>query len=449
MPDFYSSDIFKAQLIANLKTGNMILDTLIVSIIISFIGWIVNKIQTFNFADYRHNLNKYKLTIKTFPKYNGRQFITTNLKSVLYELQEEKISFYEKVGIYDQFEDLIYFPITKYTKINDEIFITSNKEICEIYDSDTNKMISKEICFIHLWSNVSLEVLDKYVLDCLEKYKKKLSRERYQNKIYKIQDFKNEEYQMTNFETNRTFKSVFFEEKERFLKYLDFFTQQTVWFDSKECPRHLGILLHGEPGCGKTSFIKALAKETKRNIVSINLSNVKTNRDLESIFTYKFYSDSTFENYIYVLEDIDCMCDVVLDRTLLPEENPDKKDKKDKPIIEMIEKDKLNLSGLLNVIDGMIEMPGRIIVITTNHVDKLDKALIRPGRVDFKIEMKKATRQVIGSILQQFYNESIDLSILEKVHDYEKTPAEISDIVKNSFFLGHSLMECVKNIKQR
>merc|ERR1711862_960630 len=50
-----------------------------------------------------------------------------------------------------------------------------------------------------------------------------------------------------------------------------------------------------------------------------------------------------------------------------------------------LKKDKLNLSGLLNVLDGVVDTPDRILIMTTNHPEQLDPALIRPGRIDKKI----------------------------------------------------------------
>ena len=62
--------------------------------------------------------------------------------------------------------------------------------------------------------------------------------------------------------------------------------------------------------------------------------------------------------------------------------------------------DKITLSYLLNLFDGLIETPGRIIIITSNYPDKLDKAFIRPGRIDVTLELKRASVDVIYSMLK-------------------------------------------------
>ncbi|KAE9565851.1 hypothetical protein CGMCC3_g17969 [Colletotrichum fructicola] len=58
----------------------------------------------------------------------------------------------------------------------------------------------------------------------------------------------------------------------------------------------------------------------------------------------------------------------------------------------------LSLSGLLNVLDGVASQDGRVLIITTNHIEHLDNALIRPGRVDKKIEFELADAEVIHKL---------------------------------------------------
>jgi len=62
----------------------------------------------------------------------------------------------------------------------------------------------------------------------------------------------------------------------------------------------------------------------------------------------------------------------------------------------------VTFSGLLNAIDGIGAQEGRLLFMTTNHIDRLDPALIRPGRCDIKIELKKATRGMISRMFDRF-----------------------------------------------
>jgi ATPase family associated with various cellular activities (AAA) len=170
----------------------------------------------------------------------------------------------------------------------------------------------------------------------------------------------------------------------------------------------LGLLLHGEPGTGKTSLIKAVAHYTGRthytgrNIVNINLANIAINAALHKIILNKMYQFSSgdakrldFDQLMFVFEDIDAGAkEVVMDRNMLAKieaEKASKKNYKDKDMAEDAavlyrrrsygrsdreSKDKLNLSGLLNVLDGVVETPGRIIIFTTNCPEMMDPALI-------------------------------------------------------------------------
>ena len=139
------------------------------------------------------------------------------------------------------------------------------------------------------------------------------------------------------------------------------------------------MLLHGPPGTGKTSLIKAIAHATRRHVVNVPLSRVRTNQRLyDMLFDGRFETASeTFEvppdKCVFVMEDVDACSDVVLDR------GGDRKDGK------APRGDELSLAGLLNALDGIVEAPGRIVVLTSNHPEKLDPALVRPGRVTMKL----------------------------------------------------------------
>ena len=88
--------------------------------------------------------------------------------------------------------------------------------------------------------------------------------------------------------------------------------------------------------------------------------------------------------------------------------------------------DKLTLSCILNTIDGVLENYGRILIITTNYVDKLDRALIRPGRIDMKVNFTKANPEMCRDIVENFFETTISKDI--KFSDQKHTPAEILEI---------------------
>jgi len=130
------------------------------------------------------------------------------------------------------------------------------------------------------------------------------------------------------------------------------------------------------------------------------LANVPTNTTLRKIFFNKKYHLSAdegdyknfgFDQVIFVLEDVDAGArDVIMDRAMLAKARSEGKDKQEtgnEHATSIQPKDKLNLSGLLNVLDGVVETPGRMVIMTTNCPEILDPALIRPGRIDKILEL--------------------------------------------------------------
>lgn len=213
-------------------------------------------------------------------------------------------------------------------------------------------------------------------------------------------------------ENNKTFDLIFHPEIDEIVKLVDDFTNKRGRFGIKGFPYKLGFLLHGKPGTGKTSFIKALRAHTNRHIINVSLSKIRTNQQLiDLMFNTRLplRDDSandmyiTYDNVIYVLEDIDVLSNIVKDRSLQKKDDKyiDDSDNEDdinnisdeelrhdiRSTKRAIVTDKLNLAGLLNVLDGVIETPGRIVVMTTNHPEQLDPALIRPGRINKSIHM--------------------------------------------------------------
>jgi hypothetical protein len=172
---------------------------------------------------------------------------------------------------------------------------------------------------------------------------------------------------------------------------------------------------------------------TKRHGIDIKLSKKFNMNSLrEVICDDEINSDIIIpqNNRILLFEDIDAMGDVVKDRDL-PKEQQDvdieakikealfKKSKRgsrksmdeNDSIFQEASNDNNNLSYFLNILDGLHECPGRIIIMTTNKPEYLDKALIRPGRIDFKLNMTKASIDDIKDILNFYWKTNLSLTI--------------------------------------
>ena len=98
--------------------------------------------------------------------------------------------------------------------------------------------------------------------------------------------------------------------------------------------------------------------------------------------------------------------------------------------------EKLSLSCLLNILDGILETPGRIIVMTTNYPELLDKALIRPGRIDLICQFTKCTNEMIIEFIETFYDIILTYGEIQKImalENYKYTPAELTKILFENF----------------
>ncbi|KAL5072020.1 hypothetical protein RYX36_022907 [Vicia faba] len=166
-------------------------------------------------------------------------------------------------------------------------------------------------------------------------------------------------------------------------------------------PWKRGYLLYGPPGTGKSSLVAAIANFLKYDIYDIELTNVKTNAELRKLLI------GITSKSVVVIEDIDCSVDLTGQRKTDSEngnekdEGNDENEKDDKSKVvaaSMIQlkaeanrnkTSQVTLSGLLNFIDGIwsASTGERLIIFTTNYVEKLDKALIRRGRMDMHIEL--------------------------------------------------------------
>lgn len=251
-------------------------------------------------------------------------------------------------------------------------------------------------------------------------------------------------FMMTPFVTNKSLSNLFGEHIDIIKNRLVLFKDEK-WYAEIGIPRTLGIMMSGPPGAGKTSTIKAIANDTSRHIFTIKLSEKTTTEQLKRLFYTDIATCSQEGNLssliipqkerLYVFEDIDCLSTIVLDRKSLhveEEKVPEKGtieynnymyDKKNKP--EKNE-DKLTLQFLLNLFDGILEIPGRIMILTSNYPEKLDKALIRPGRIDINLVLDKCSENMIIQTFYNFYKKTIKKEDIEGVLI---TPAQLQNIL--------------------
>jgi len=155
-------------------------------------------------------------------------------------------------------------------------------------------------------------------------------------------------------------------------------------YERRGIPYKRGQCYYGPPGTGKTTLVKSIAKEYGFNIFSINLNK------------------STDEDILYLLREIDP------GSILLFEDIDSFFDGRKK--IGIKGKDSgVSFSGFLNALDGVVELDGILVIITTNHIEKMDPALMRAGRIDTKVEISYSSGREISEYLSIFYNQKIDI----------------------------------------
>ncbi|GJT44489.1 AAA+ ATPase domain-containing protein [Tanacetum coccineum] len=181
-------------------------------------------------------------------------------------------------------------------------------------------------------------------------------------------------------------KKAIMDDLDLFLKRRDFYKRL-----GKAWKR--GYLLYGPPGTGKSSLIAAIANYLKFDIFDLQLMNIGGDSSLKKLML------RTSNRSILVIEDIDCSIQLPGRKGITTSTLPDAHYK---PVRDP----QFSLSGLLNFIDGLWSCCGdeRIIIFTTNHKERLDPALLRPGRMDVHIHMSYLTTDGFNTLAANYLN---------------------------------------------
>ncbi|AJU61644.1 AIC_G0012180.mRNA.1.CDS.1 [Saccharomyces cerevisiae] len=216
--------------------------------------------------------------------------------------------------------------------------------------------------------------------------------------------------------------------KEGILDDVYDFMKNGKWYSDRGIPYRRGYLLYGPPGSGKTSFIQALAGELDYNICILNLSeNNLTDDRLNHLM------NNMPERSILLLEDIDAAFN------------------KRSQTGEQGFHSSVTFSGLLNALDGVTSSEETITFMTTNHPEKLDAAIMRPGRIDYKVFVGNATPYQVEKMFMKFYPGETDIckKFVNSVKELDITvsTAQLQGLFVMNKYAPHDALKMVSSLR--
>lgn len=489
-------DSAKITLFSLFKTNNPLIDTLVSTAIITCFTYIINQCcYSSNTNNFLAGINLYDQIASLFYKKNmiilegtqssvvthfhgqliNNSAFTDTFKAVFHNIinnieENSTVREIKEFALKDEYDAAKsssafdgYVVSQSYKFVyNKELHMYARAEITKQEMSGEKSKCSAmvNVITIKIYSYVTpLSVMQEYLQKITNDYLDTVENSRANKKfIYNLCNIKCEEsrfdcWKEYTFESTRTFDNIFFEGKEDVLKKIRFFLDNPGWYYDMGVPYTLGFGLHGPPGTGKTSFFKCLANLTGRHLVILSLKLIKTKSQLDQFFfenryTFKNRENSVgFDKKIIIMEDIDCLGDIVLKRETANTTKRSTSTKKKTGIenaVQLIldkneeqaklmeatckisnEDEPITLDDILNLWDGLKETPGRILGISSNHYEKLDPALIRPGRIDITLKLDYASREIIQQMYRHFYKTEISKEILDKVPNKKYSPAQI------------------------
>ena len=221
-------------------------------------------------------------------------------------------------------------------------------------------------------------------------------------------------FMVYEFTTTSSFTNFFCEEAQLVQADLHHFLHNKASYERTGRPWTYTVLNEGPPGVGKTKLVKAIATLTGYTLIVVNLAHIKNTQALYEAFHTPILAGETVPHAkrLYYIPEVDTQLSTLQSRC---EANPvptnvcTEGDKKPQNLF--LDK-KPTLGEILNVLDGVPERHGHILVLDTNHLNELDPALVRPGRVDRILSWQRMSRQSVHSFLENCFHTTIPSTIV-------------------------------------
>jgi len=217
----------------------------------------------------------------------------------------------------------------------------------------------------------------------------------------------------------RSLDNVFWPEGQlhRVIQDVDKFIADGDWYEQHGLPHRRGYLFAGPPGCGKTTAVAAIASHLELNVYTLSLASGLNDAKFAKLV------EGIPSRCVLLIEDIDCAAVTQRRR------GDDEEDRQTS--ITLIDGEMgygLTLSGILNALDGITRSAGRLVIMTSNHPEKLDPALIRPGRVDLQVHLPAATNEQALNMATALLDRELDPKETQQLLGYVERGKSMADI---------------------